>query len=193
MHNAINNALINNNGYLEAKTIRSRSEWRILQQLLDNKNIIKIKRGLYRLTVMEYDQKAEVAKIIPDGVFCLFSAWQHHNLSVYNPFEFYVAIRNKQKVTLPAYPPVKLFYWIDPFYQLGITEILSDNQVIKIYDLEKSVCDAVRFRNKVGLDITSEILKSYLKRNDKNLNKLSQYAHQLRIEKTMRDFVTVML
>ena len=182
-----------NHGFLKTKEIRSRSQWRELRKLLDNNSIIKIKNGLYRLNDIVCDQKVEVAKIIPDGVFCLFTAWQHYNLSVYNPYEFYVAIRKKQKLTLPAYPPVKLYFWIDKNYLLGITEIVIDNQIVKIYDLEKSVCDAVRFRNKVGIDITSEIMKNYLKRQDKDLNKLSQYARLLRIEKVMRDIVTVML
>lgn len=182
-----------NYGFLRTKDLRSRSEWRELRELLDNNSIVKIKKGLYRLNVADYNQQVEAAKIIPNGVFCLFTAWQHYNLSGYNPFEFYMAIRKKQKVILPAYPPIKLYYWIDEFYLLGITEIIIDDQIVKIYDLEKSVCDAVRFRNKVGIDITSEILKNYLKRKDKDLNKLWQYACLLRIEKQMRDFITVML
>ena len=153
-----------NHGFLKTKDIRSRSEWRELRKLMNDNSIEKIKKGLYRLNDVECDQTVEVAKMIPDGVFCLFTAWQHYNLSVYNPFEFYVAIRKKQKLILPDYPPVKLCYWIDKFYLLGITEIFVENQPVKIYDLEKSVCDAMRFRNKVGIDMTSEILKNYLKR-----------------------------
>jgi len=182
-----------NHGFLSTRAIRSRNKWRELRKLQGDNTIVKVKRGLYRLNDVECDQKVEVAKIIPDGVFCLFTAWHYYNLSVYNPFEFYVAIRKKQKLILPSYPPVKLYYWIDRYYLLGITEIIIDNQVVKIYDLEKSVCDAVRFRNKVGIDITSEILKNYLKRKDKNLSILWQYSRQLRIEKVMREAVTLML
>ena len=193
MNESIKKAFRANSGFLETNSLRSRSAWRELRELSDNNRIVKVKRGLYRLNVANYNQQIEAAKMIPSGIFCLFTAWQYYKLSVYNPFEFYMAIRKKQKIVLPAYPPVKLHYWIDSFYLLGITEIIVDNQIIKIYDLEKSVCDAVRFRNKVGMDITSEILKNYLKRNDRDLNKLWQYACSLRIEKPMRDFVTVML
>jgi len=182
-----------NHGFLYTKELCSRRDWRELRMLRDEGFVVKIKKGLYSLNDIEYDQKTEVAKIIPDGVFCLYTAWQHYNLSVYNPFEFYVAIRKKQKISLPAYPPVKLHYWIDKSYLLGISEITIDNLIIRIYNLEKSVCDAVRFRNKVGVNMTSEILKNYLKRKDKDLNKLAQYARLLRIEKIMRDLVSVML
>ena len=183
-----------NHGFLRTKDLRSRNDWRNLRKLSDDNLIVKIKRGLYRLNDDTVDnQYAEVGNSIPDGVFCMFTAWQYYNLSVYNPHEFYVAIRKKQKIVLPEYPPVKLFYWIDDFYLLGITEVVVDKQKIKIYDLEKSVCDAVRFRNKIGIDMMSEIIKNYLKRKDKNLNKLAKYAKQLRIEKTTQTIITPML
>ena len=59
---------------------------------------------------------------------------------------------------------------------MGITEIEEEGYKIRIYDLEKSVCDAIRFRNKVGIDTVSEILKNYLKRQDKDLDKMIRYA-----------------
>ena len=183
-----------NFGFLKSKEIVGRTQWRTLNKMLNDNSVSKVKRGLYRLNEdIKYDQHVEVAKMIPNGVFCMFTAWRHYNLSVYNPYEFYVAIRKKQKIVLPTYPPIKLFYWIDKFYLLGITEIIIENQIVNIYNLEKSVCDAVRFRNKIGADMMSEILKNYLKRQDKDLNKLAQYANQLRIEKVMREIVTVML
>jgi len=183
-----------NNGFLKTKDISSRSDWRELRKLTDTDLAVKIKKGIYRLkddTVT--DQRIEVANIVPNGVFCMFSAWHYYNLSVYNPHEFCIAIRKNQKIVLPAYPPIRLFYWIDKFYLLGIIETVIGNQAVKIYDLEKSVCDAVRFRNKIGIDTMSEILKNYLKRKDKNLNKLAEYAKQMRVEKIMNETVTVML
>jgi len=64
---------------------------------------------------------------------------------------------------------------------------------VRVYDLEKSVCDAIRFRNKIGIDTVSEILKKYLKRRDKDLDKLTMYARTLRIEKFVRETITIML
>lgn len=64
-----------------------------------------------------------------------------------------------------------------------------DGYKVKIYDLEKSVCDAVKFRNKVGIDISSEILKNYLKRSDKNLTRLNEYAKRMRVANTMNSLI----
>jgi len=180
--------------FLITNEFTKRNQWYQLKKMMEKGLISKVKRGVYYFgSGFIPDQHVEVARMIPDGVFCMFTAWQHYNLTVYNPPEFYVAIRKKQKIHLPAYPPVKLFYWIDKYYWLGITEIIIDNHRVKIYDLERSVCDAVRFRNKVGIDMMSEILKNYLNRQDKNLIKLSHYVQQLRIKTIMTELITVML
>ena len=180
--------------FVKTKEFTKRNQWYQLNKLIEQGLVTKVKQGVYYVGAdIMLDQHAEVAKIVPDGVFCMFTAWRYYNLSVYNPYEFYVAIRKKQKIVLPTYPPIKLFYWIDKFYQIGITETVIDNQTVKIYDLEKTVCDAVRFRNKIGINMMSEILKNYLKRQDKDLNKLAHYAKQLRIEKMITEIITIML
>ena len=194
MHNDSNKISEIGGEFIHTKEFSKRNQWYQLNKLIEQGLVTKVKRGVYyRGSDSMLDQHAEVAKMVPDGVFCMFTAWRYYNLSVYNPFEFYVAIRKKQKITLPAYPPVKLFYWVDKFYLLGITEVIIDNQTVKIYDLEKSVCDAVRFRNKAGIDTTIEVLKNYIRRKDKNLNTLSRYAQQLRVEKIMQNMIMPLL
>jgi predicted transcriptional regulator of viral defense system len=123
----------------------------------------------------------------------MFSTWFYYNLTTTIPHQSHIAVTQKKKITLPNYPPIKLYYWSDKYYQLGIDEIKIDNLQVKIYNLEKSVCDAVRFRNKVGIDITIEVLKNYVKRKDINLTTLSKYAKQLRIEKIMQTMIMPLL
>jgi predicted transcriptional regulator of viral defense system len=179
-----------NSGFLKASDISSRTEWRILNKMLDDHTATKVKRGLYKLNDFHEDiQQIEIAKSIPSAVFCMFTAWHYYELSTYIPFEFHIAVPQNRKVKIPNYPPVKVYYLSDKSYETGITEIKMSGEEIKIYDLEKSVCDAVRFRNKVGLDITVEVLKNYSIRQDKDLNKLSNYARTLRVEKILTNMI----
>lgn len=94
---------------------------------------------------------------------------------------------------LPDYPPIKLYYWDKRFYETGIIETTYNGEQLKIYDIEKSVCDAIRYRNKVGIDITSEVLRDYLKRKDRNLDKLMKYAENMRIATVLNQYLTMML
>lgn len=34
---------------------------------------------------------------------------------------------------------------------------------VHITDMERSVCDAVKYRNKIGLDVCAEVIRTYLK------------------------------
>jgi hypothetical protein len=84
-----------------------------------------------------------------------------------------------------------LYHWTKEYYELGITTEKIYDFTVKIYDIEKSVCDAIKFRNKVGIDVTAEILKNYLRRQSRNLVKLSDYAKQMRIEKTLKTYLEI--
>jgi len=179
-----------NNGFLKTKDLIFRNQWYQLKSLVDRGIAVKLKNGLYSLPQYSViDQNKEVAQIVPSGVFCLFSAWQFYDLTTNNSSEYHIAIVRESKIILPEYPPIKLYHWSEKFYSLGINEI----EHIKIYDLEKSVCDAVRFRNRVGIDITIEVVRNYVRRKDRNFDKLTKYARQMRIEKIMQNMIMPML
>lgn len=94
---------------------------------------------------------------------------------------------------LPDYPPISLYYWSGNTLELGVKEVEIEGYRVKIYDLEKSVCDAVKFRNKIGVDVSSEILKSYLGRRDRNLTLLNEYAKKMRVANIMNGLIEFML
>ena len=62
-----------------------------------------------------------------------------------------------------------------------------------IYDIERCVCDAVKFRNKVGMDVCSEIINNYLERSDRNISKLMDYARLLRVANILEKYLQVKL
>ena len=184
-----------NEGFLKASDISTRTQWRRLRKMLDEGVVSKVQRGLYRLNDddAEANQYVEIAKIVPDGILCMYSTWLHYELSVQIPQEYNIAIEKSRKVSLPDYPPIKLYFWKKEFYELGIDNRIVDGASVKMYDVEKSVCDAVRFRNKIGMDTTAEILRNYLKRSDCNFTKLMQYAKIMRIENTIRTYIEIQL
>ena len=182
-----------NAGFLQTKDLVRRAQWYQLKKMIDKGEAVKLSSGIYKLNNIRIPQKAEIAILYPSAVLCMFTAWHYYNLSSANPWAFHAAVEYKNKVSKPDYPPVNFYYWRNQPFHLGITEIEEDGYKIRMYDLEKSVCDAIRFRNKAGFDTLSEILKNYLKRPDKDLDKLTRYAQELRIEKFVSETITIML
>lgn len=164
-----------------------------LGKLIKSGRVEKIQHGIYKLTEYEISEFAQLKKIIPRGIICLYSAWNYYELTTYIPHEYHVSIEKKSKVKLPYYPPVKLYYWDNSIFQIGVIQEEIENVKIDIYNIEKSVCDAVKFRNKIGKDILNEILTNYLYRQDKNIDKLIKYAKQLRIETILRTYLDVLI
>ncbi|MDD6392944.1 MAG: hypothetical protein PUG21_01460 [Prevotella sp.] len=64
---------------------------------------------------------------------------------------------------------------------------------IKIYDVERCVCDAVKFRNKVGQDVCKEVVSNYLDDRMRDISKLIRYAEQLRVKSTMEKYLEIKL
>lgn len=153
----------------------------------------KLDRGMYRTAEYPYDERVEIARRIPNGVFCLFSACFLHHLSDIVPSEQHLAVPKKLRYVLPDYPPVKLYFWEETAFQLGISAFDLGESKIRVFDPEKTVCDMCRLRGKTGLDVLKEVVKNYLQRPDRDLAKLHDYARQLRVEKTLNQYLSILL
>ena len=166
-----------------------------INSLMSQKRLIRIKRGVYKWadtsTNTEYEEMLEVSAIVPNGVFCLFTAFSFYELSTHIPKEYNIAIlRSMRKPTLPDFPPIKIVYLSNTRFYHGIIKV---NKKIRIYDLEKTICDAVIYRNKIGIDVVKEVIQSYLRKPQKNLQNLMEYAESLRISKAIGTYLEVLV
>ena len=184
-----------NKGYARTRDILETGvHHHYLDMLVQKGKVVKIKRGLYKLASVSVDDELEeVSHIVPDGVICLFSAWNYYQLSDFVPPEYHIAIEKIRKVALPDYPPIKVYYWSEKYWSIGITEARVGNTIVKIYDKEKSVCDAIRYRNKIGKDVEKEVLKNYLKEKSRNIDKLLRFARLLRVEEQIKTYLSILL
>lgn len=194
MNEQLENLFKEHNGYLLANQVRGSSMRYHLNKMIASGEVQKVRHGLYfHLAYQQFDERTLVAEMIPNGVFCLFTAWQYFHLSTTVSHQYHIAIHRNTKINLPEYPPVALYYWSDKVYTLGITEIQIAGKAVKCYDKERSVCDAVKFRNKVGEEIMQEVLKAYMKTLDKNMDRLLEYAKILRIEKIILPYLKALI
>ena len=64
---------------------------------------------------------------------------------------------------------------------------------MRIYSPAKSVADSLKFRHKIGLDVTLEALRTYRQRPGFDINALLRYARICRVEKVMRPYLEATL
>ena len=180
-------------GYIRAKDIDNRAMYDQLLAEVANGNVIRIRNGIYALPEEMAKTMIDVEKIVPGGGVCMYSAWAYYELTTKLPPDICIAIEKKRKVILPNYPSVALYYWSQSAFELGVSEREIEGYKVRVYDLEKSVCDAVKFRNKIGVDISSEILKNYLVRSDRNLTRLNEYAKKMRVANILNGLIDYLI
>ena len=61
------------------------------------------------------------------------------------------------------------------------------------YDLERTICDVIRSRNKIGTETFLSALKQYAVSPKKDLNRLDEYARQMRVSGVLRQYLEVLL
>lgn len=135
-----------------------------------------------------------VSAISDKAVVCLISAAVYYDLSEERPSAVEAALpRGTRMPSQPDWPAMKFFLFSKERYETGIRTVNEDGNLYRIYDMEKTVCDIVFYRNKIGFEPAVKIVKNYLNRSDRDINRLMKYAEKLRVETAMRQFLEVLV
>lgn len=185
------------NGYARSKDILAEGiHPRDIKSILEKEIVIKVKNGLYRLAdvpVVSNQSFIDLTYAVPEGVICLLSALSYYELTTFNPSIISMAIHRKSWRPKIEYPPVEFYYFSTRQFKAGIDEIGIKGNKIRIYSPEKTICDCFRYRNKLGLDIAKEGLSEYLKRKERNLEKLLEYGEICRIKPLLQTWLDALI
>ena len=165
-------------------------------KLVDEGKLLKLNKSYYENAEYcgEESDFYYVEAYAPKGIICLLSAAVYYNLTTYIPVAVDVAIPRKAKVsTMPDWPQMNVHHYTDSRHELGITTVREGKNKFQIYDIEKTGVDIVFYREKVGIEETREILVTYLRRMDRNLNRLLKYAELMKCDKVMRQYLEVLV
>lgn len=180
-------------GIISTADMANEAEYRRIHRAARRGELTKLRPGVYALPDAVLDTMLDIGRIVHGGVVCLYNAWSHYQLTTTVPPFFCVAIERKRKVVIPPSLPVMLFYWKKEYLSFGVTEATISGHTVRITDLERSVCDAVKYRNKIGLDVCAEIVRGYLRKEGRNLSLLTEYARRLRVWSTLKNYLEITL
>jgi predicted transcriptional regulator of viral defense system len=133
----------------------------------------------------------DIEAIVPGGVLCLYSAWHYYGMTTQVPDAYYIAIERKRKIKLPEVIDINLVYQSAELLEIGKTTTTIEGIEVAIYDRERCLCDAVKYRNKIGIDVMAEILNAYLIGPERNLSRLADYAKKLRVFNILSTYLAV--
>jgi predicted transcriptional regulator of viral defense system len=168
---------------------------RTLYAMRDDGILDVLSRGVYRLASLpglEQPDLVTVATRIPRGVICLISALAFHELTTQIPHSIDVALVMGSERPRIDYPPVSVFWFSGEAFTSGIETHRFDGTEVRIYGAEKSIADAFKYRNKLGLDTALEALRTWRSRRGVKTERLLQFARICRVERVMRPYLEAM-
>ena len=125
------------------------------------------------------------------GIFSHNTALYFYHLTDRTPLKYDMTFKNNIRVNDEIIEP----HYIRPDkYELGIAELeLPDKTIIKLYDIERTIIDILRDRNKIDLQIFNTAIKEYMKRKDKDFIKLGKYAKKFKMENILKKYMEILL
>ena len=84
---------------------------------------------------------------------------------------------------------VRVFKFSEAAFRQGIEVHKIDGLPIRIYSAEKTIADAFKFRNKLGMDVVLEALRLWRRRPRRDVENLLQHARHCRVERVVRPYL----
>lgn len=195
MFEKIINFIKENKGIIStAEVVKLGIDKKYLSLMAQQGMIERTSRGVYVLPDIIEDEFYSINVRCRKGIFSHDTALFLHDLSDRTPLTF--------SITLPkGYNPSSLkdlsleFFYVKPeLHNLGKITVLSPHgKEIIAYDMERTICDMIRSKSRMDIQIFTDALKRYSKRKNKDLNTLMKYAQKFKIAQKVREYMEVLI
>lgn len=182
-------------GIIETKTASERGVSKsMLYKLCKENKIHRIAQGQYIFPDELQDELLSISKRSDQIVFSHETALFLHGISDRTPFEHTVTAPTGCTPSQSIKAECKVYHIKPELFDLGRTTLASPaGNIVPVYDLERTICDVIRSRNKLGTETFLAALKLYAASPKKDLNRLHTYAKQMRVANVLRQYLEVLL
>lgn len=165
----------------------------ILREMVNKGELIQCSRGIYMLVDEWEDEFYILQQKYKRGIFSHATALYLLGYAERVPLRFYMTFPTQYHAASLKQENVSVTRVKDDNYELGVTTATTPagNQV-RIYDLERSLCDMMRGSSE-DIQTIQFAMKKYASSKQRDINKLMRYAKQLRVEPKVRRYMEVLL
>ena len=171
--------------------------------------------GISKTHMQEYVRRNELERIAP-GIYISVDAWEDelylislrnqgavlshetalhlHDLMEREPITVSLTVNRSYNATHLRQKGYKVYTVSSELLKLGKTTIhTAFGNPVCVYDPERSICDMVKNKAKMDIQIFQYAMKEYMASSTKNLSRLMQYAKVMKIEDRIRMYTEVLL
>lgn len=156
--------------------------------------IQRIAQGQYMLVDDIPDELLSISLRTDHLVFSHETALFLHGISDRTPFVHSITYPANRVPSSALREECKVYYIKPELFELGRTKLTTPfGNLVPCYDLERTVCDIIRSRNKMGTETFLAALKQYAASPKKDLNRLNSYAKKMSLTNVVRQYLEVLL
>lgn len=185
----------NFNGIITASQItKSRIPRRCLTECVNKDLLYKADRGVYVLPHVWEDEMFILQYRYPKGIFSNETALYLYRMTDRTPLNYTMTFPKGYNIESAKQSGVQAKIVNVENYNLGIVEVQSpcDNK-IRAYDIERTLCDIVKSNNTCDIQVVNAAMKNYVNLKGRNINKLYEYAIQLKVKSQIAHYMEVLL
>ena len=184
-----------NNGYITTKeAVDLEINSTFLSNLVNEKKLERVGTGIYKLPEYPIDNFYILSKSSKNMCYSHATALYLHNMSDRIPLIYDITVPYNYSGNLLNNKNVSLRYISSDIFELGMIEIKTvNNLTVKCYDLERTLCDIIKDKDRMDKEVYSKALKEYARNKNKNILKLIKYAKKLYIENEVVELMEVLL
>lgn len=195
-------------------------KWELLEKItIENNGILcmetALQTGISKTYILDfvkekhYEQAARGIYLSPeaweDGFYILQMRCKEtvfsHETALYllemaerEPLQYTLTVKRGYNTTNLSKQGVKVYTVKNEWYHMGEIQLLTPmGHMVRVYDAERTLCDVFRGRSQVEIQDKQAAIREYVTKRDKDIPRLMEYAKKFKIEKTIRQYLEVLL
>lgn len=180
-----------NNGYITTKEVSKNNISREYIRILEEKGAIeKVDRGIYILKNVIPDDFYIFQLKYPKTIFSHFTALYFHNMTEEFPYKYDITCSRNYNVK--AIKHNNIFYIDKELLDLGKIQIKTKyGNIINTYNLERTICDIVRCKNRLDEEQFLKSLRNMIVHGKIkiDIHKLSDYSKKLKCHNKLMEMM----
>ena len=161
---------------------------------IKEKKLEQVAHGVYASADAWIDTLYLIHLRSKQAVFSHETALFLHDLTDREPAPYSITVKTGYNPTRLKADGVQVYTVKPELNVVGCTTAqTSFGHTVPVYDMERTICDLIRSRKGIEIQTFQDAIKQYVRRKDKNLRTLMQYASLFRVEKILRQYLEVLL
>ncbi len=182
-------------GYLQTKdAVKNGISKPVLAKFVKEYDYERVAHGIYLSPEAWYDTMYLLQLRCPKIVFSHGTALYLFDMTDRDPLRYTVTVKNGYNATRLKDANIKVFSVKKDFFKIGVVKVKNPfgNEVFT-YNPERTLCDVIRGKKKLDIQLLQDGLKEYVLREDKNIPLLMEYAKIFRVEYPLKRSLEILL